>query len=313
MLGQEDQNPIQLKSKMLGPTTHVLSQCPLVSVLWHPHGVDGNCLVTVTEDAVVRLWELNFKDRWSFDTPSFGIDLRKLASGISETEDFRPDRLTRNRGFSVDRIGMNTAAACFGGTGSSDESPWSAMTLWIAMKEGDVYALCPLLPGKWQPSSTTLPSLSTSAMTKKAWLEEGSLSSEESQHCEDQYSWVSGLDSQEPMVIPGKDHFSLESEIYTRPLRPGIPKLQGPFQLLAQDDVELDLSDIHVIAAKLDTAKLMYGEEPNSDSGLGMDDEAGLSAAIICLLTRSGRVYSCIDLVGVEGQWLPSKKVRSSI
>ena len=308
-LGQNSHKPIPLKPRMIGPTTHVLSQSPLASVLWHPCGVDGSCLVTVTEDAAVRVWELNFKDHWSFDTPSLAIDLTKLACGVSEHEDFRPYKMTRNRGFSIDGIGMIVAAACFGGTGSSDESPWSAMTLWIAMKEGDVYALCPLLPGKWQPSSTTLPSLSASAISKKASIEEGSPPSEEAQQCEDQYRWISDLDNQDPRIIPAKDPFSSSSEIYNRPLRPTMPKLQGPFQFLAQDEVDLDLSDIHVIAAKVDGDELMHGEEPDSDSGLGMDDEAGISASIICLLTRSGRVYICVDLLGVEGQWLPSSRV----
>jgi len=309
LLGQPDRGPLRLRPKMIGPTTHVVSQSPIASILWHPYGVDGNCLVTLTEDAVVRLWELNFKDPWSFDSPSLDLDLQKLASGTSEKEDFKPNKLNRRRGFSVDGIGMNVASACFGGTGSSDESPWSAMTLWIAMKEGDVYALCPLLPGHWQPSSTTLASLSASAMSKQASMQEESLSPEESQQYEDQYKWISDIDGQDPKFVPGKDQFSLDTEIYTRPLRPSVPKLQGPFFLLSEDDVDLDLSDIHVIAAKIDSEELMYGEEPDSDSGLGMDDEGGLSASIICLSTKSGRVYLCVDLVGVEGQWLPRSKV----
>ena len=294
---------------MIGPTTHVLSQSPIASVLWHPYGVDSNCLVTLTEDAVVRLWELNLADRWSFDSPSLGIDLKKLASGVSEKEDFGPNKMTRNRGFSIDEIGMNVVSACFGGTGSSEESPWSAMTLWIAMQEGDIYALCPLLPGKWQPSSTTLPSLSASAMSKQASMEEDSLSPEELQQYKDQYQWISDIDGQDPKVIPGKDHFSLGLETYSRPSRPSVPKLQGPFRMSPEDDIDFDWSDIHVIAAKIDGEELMRGEEPDSDSGLGMDDDAGLSASVICLLTKSGRVYLCVDLLGVEGQWLPRSKV----
>ena len=308
-LGRTDKKSIRIKPKMIGPTTHVVSQSPLVSVLWHPFGAYGNCLVTITEDAEVRVWELNSKDSWSFDSPSLSIDLKKLASGVSEKEDFRAYSMNRNRGFSVDGIGMNVAAACFGGTGSSEESPWSAMTLWIAMREGDIYALCPLLPEKWQPSATTLASLSASAMTKQALMHEDSLQPEQIQQYEDQYRWISDIDGQDPMVVAGKDRFSFNPEIYARPLHPGIPKLQGPFQLLDEDDIDLDVSDIHVIAAKVDGEEIMDGEEADSDSGLGMADEAGLSAAIICLLTRTGRIYLSIDFIGVEGQWLPRSRV----
>lgn len=309
LLGQPNKGPLRIKPKMIGPTTHVVSQSSIASVLWHPYGVDGNCLVTLTEDAVVRLWEINFENSWSFDSPCVDIDLQKLASGSSEEEDFRPNELNRRRGFSVDGIGMDVASACFGGTGSSEESPWNAMTLWIAMKEGDIYALCPLLPEHWQPSSTTLASLSASAMSKQASIQEESLSSEESQQYEDQYIWISDIDSQDPRSVFGKGQLSYTTEIYTRPSRPSVPRLQGPFQLLAEDDFDLDLTDIHVIAAKIDGEELMYGEEADSDSGLGMDDEGGLSASIICLSTKSARVYLCVDLVGVEGQWLPRSKV----
>ena len=308
-LGRTDKKSIRIKPKMIGPTTHVVSQSPLVSVLWHPFGAYGNCLVTITEDAEVRVWELNFKDSWSFDSPSLSIDLKKLASGVSEKEDFRAYSMNRNRGFSVDGIGMNVAAACFGGTGSSEESPWSAMTLWIAIREGDIYALCPLLPEKWQPSATTLASLSASAMTKQASMHEDSLPSEQLQQYEDQYRWISDIDGQDPMVVAGKDRLPFNPEIYARPLHPSIPKLQGPFQLLDEDEIDLDVSDIHVIAAKVDGEEIMYGEEVDSDSGLGMDDEAGLSAAIICLLTRTGRIYLSVDFIGVEGQWLPRSRV----
>lgn len=312
-LDKVDTRPIQLRPKMIGPTTHVISQSPIATVLWHPLGADGNCLVTITEDAVVRLWELNFKDSWSFETPTVGLDLKKLASGTSEKEDFRPNSMNRNRGFSIDGVGMNVASASFGGSGSAEESPWNAMTLWIAMREGDVYALCPLLPRQWQPSSTTLASLSANAMSKQASLTAGALSSGEAQQCSDQYSWISDLDSQDPKIIPGKDQFSGGSEVYTCPLRPSVPKLQGPFQLLAEEEADLDLSDILVIAAKVDDEELMYGEDADSDSGLGMDDEAGLSASVVCLLTKTGRVYLCVDMMGVEGQWLPRSRVSNDL
>lgn len=70
---------------------------------------------------------------------------------------------------------------------------------------------------------------------------------------------------------------------------------------------ELELSDIHVIAAKVDAEELMVGED--LDSELDLIDDTCLSASVVCLMTRSGRVYLCLDLEGVEGQWLPRKRV----
>ena len=53
LLTAADTSPMKLKSYTLGPTTHVTSQAGVASALWHPLGVNGTCLVTVTVDAVV--------------------------------------------------------------------------------------------------------------------------------------------------------------------------------------------------------------------------------------------------------------------
>ena len=297
-----------MKAFAIGPTTHVLSQSQVASILWHPCGVAGNCLVTITVDAVVRLWEFNRDNRWSTDSPTLGIDLKKLVMGSSEEQDFAPGR-TRNRAFSLDSVGLEVASACFGGSGSSDESAWSATTLWFAMKGGDVYALCPLLPSKWQPPSTLMPSISTAAVGNIALTRGESQSSlEETRHYHDQYEWIRMIDSQDPLIVEGKDEHSPDIEVYSRPTSPGaVPRLQGPFQMFSEDtDEDLELSDIHVIPGKIDARALTSGDD--SDSEPDWMDEQGVSAAMVCLLTRGGRVYVCLDLEGVEGQWLPRKK-----
>lgn len=307
-LGQDDNKPIKLKTKMVAPTTHVLAQSPIASALWHPCGVGGSCFVTITADAVIRLWEFDFRDYMSFGTPSLAIDLKKLAVGRSTDEDFTPNRSNANRSFSLDSVGMEVASACFGGSGSSDESPWCAMTLWIAMKEGDVYALCPLLPSKWQPSSTTLPSLSAQAVSKMAFMQDSSVAPEEMQQCNDQYQWITDLDGQEPYLKT--DGLTSDAEVYCRPSKPSpTPKLQGPFQIFGDEYNENpEISDIHVIPATVDAEDLMDGEGSDNDSGLGMDEEIGLAASIVCLVTRNGRVNICLDIDGVQSQWLPKRR-----
>ena len=242
--------------------------------------------------------------------PSLAIDLKKLVVGSSEQENFAPDKFQRNRGFSSDNVGLEVASACFGGSGSSHESGWSAMTLWIAMKGGDVYALCPLLPSKWQPSWTLIPSLSTAAMSKDASKQTESSDPEDERQHQDQLEWVRDIDGQNPITLESAgDEFP--PEIYTRPSHPGpIPRLQGPFQMLPEDiDDDFEFADIHVIASKIDSEEFLDADDPDSEAE--MLDEGGVSAAVIVLVTRSGRVYVCLDLDGVEGQWLPRKKVGS--
>lgn len=271
-------------------------------------------MVTVTAEAVVRLWELNRSDRWSFDSPSLAIGLTKLEAATSNEDDVSPRRMGDSRGFSADAVDMEIASACFGGSGSPDGSAWSAMILWVVTNEGDIYALCPLLPSKWQPTSTQLPSLSAATVAKSAFQSTDEPASEhESRIQRDQYSWLSEIDNQIPFLVARDDNIAINDAIYSRPDHPGpIPRLQGPFQLSGGSLVDfLDVSDIYVIPPKLDIEELMLGENEGSEQGL-QEETDGLSATVICLLTTDGRVYLFLDLDEVEGQWLPAKALKQS-
>lgn len=294
---------------MLGPVTHVTTQSAIASALWHPLGKNGSCIVTITEDSAVRLWELDMGNRKTFETPTLSIDLRKLADATSIDQDFGASKLGTSKGFSPDSFDMEVASACFG---ERDSGGWSSMTLWIAMREGDVYALCPLLPEKWTPTPLLMASLSVSIVSKATLAKEDpELSEQEKLTSKQQWEWMQDLDIQDP-TMGGEE--GAETETYLRPARPGkIPKLQGPFDIEFQqeegDDEDFLLSDIFAISARVDTEELMFGEEDSLVSDEA--DHEGLSLGIICLLTNTGRVTICLDLDGVEAQWLPHNKTKS--
>ncbi|KAE8144863.1 hypothetical protein BDV25DRAFT_165908 [Aspergillus avenaceus] len=311
-LSSDDASPIRVKTYQLGPTTHVIPESPVVSALWHPLGTHSNlggCIVTVTADAAVRVWELDRNNHWSFDRPTLAVDLRKLVDGTSSDQDFAPSGFGKNKGFSADYVDMEVASACFGGSGSEMEDAWAPMTLWVAMKPGDLYALCPLLPTKWRAPATTVPSLSAAIIPKLATLEEDPVEFEEELiACRQQYDWLTEIDNQEPLHTVYDSDAGSESEIFTRPANPSaIPRLQGPFRIDTGDEVDdLDLCDLHVVAAKVDTDALMMGEDDELEVENNSDDK--LSATVICLSTGSGRIHVCLELDGVEGQWLPKAK-----
>jgi nucleoporin NUP82 len=306
-----DTGPMRLKTYTLGPTTHVTSQSGVASALWHPLGVNGTCLITVTEDAVVRVWELSAADRWSFDRPTLAIDLQKLADGTSLDQDFGASVSGMKKGFSPDSFEMEVASACFAGRGSGG---WSPMTLWIAMREGDVYALCPLLPEKWSPPPTLIPSLSVSIVAKVAAMEDDPTLSQQSKLlAQQQLAWMSDIDVQEPVHVDAGAG-EPPAELYMRPNKPGrVPKLQGPFDFelapeKSRDDLDGLLSDIYVIGTKIDSEQLMDGEEYELEND--EDQAKGLSIGVICLLTSSGRLSICLDVDGIEAQWLPKSKSK---
>ncbi|KAL1964952.1 hypothetical protein VTN77DRAFT_6152 [Rasamsonia byssochlamydoides] len=311
-LSGTDSSPIRLKTYQLGPTTHVIPESPVVSALWHPLGVHtnlGGCIVTVTADAAVRVWELDRNNHWSFDRPTLAIDLKKLVDGTSSDEDFSPLGFGKNKGFSADSFDMEVASACFGGTGQEGEDAWAPMTLWVAMRPGDLYALCPLLPSKWQAPPTTIPSLSAAIVPKLAAIEEDRPESEDELiACRQQYEWLKEIDSQDSLGAPPDSSPLSDMEILSRPNNPSaIPRLQGPFQFDAGEQIDdLDVTDLNVIPAKLDMDDLMTGED--DEFSLEENAQEGLSVTIICLSTASGRVHICLELEGVEGQWLPKAK-----
>ncbi|TGO29202.1 hypothetical protein BPAE_0017g00080 [Botrytis paeoniae] len=306
-----DNGPMKIKTFHLGPTTHVTSRSGISTALWHPLGVNGTCLVTITKDAVVRVWELSTTDRWSFDKPTLVVDLKKLADGVSADQDFGASVAGQPSKFSPDAFEMEVASACFAGRGSGG---WSPMTLWLAMREGDVYALCPLLPEKWAPPPTLIPSLSISIVSNIAAIEDDPAVTPGSKLlAQQQLDWMTDIDSQDPTQVQG----SLGEppiEVYTRPSRPGkVPRLQGPFDFEMAPEVEDDeddelFSDIYVIGPKLDAEELMDGE----DDELELDevDKEGCSMSVICLLTTTGRLSICLNLVGIEAQWLPRSNSR---
>ncbi|TKA74344.1 hypothetical protein B0A55_05518 [Friedmanniomyces simplex] len=300
-----DLSPLRLKTLQVGPTAHVLEQAPLMSAIWHPLSPSGNCLVTVTQDACVRLWELDSNNRSTFDEPSLAIDLKKLANATSTQIDFSASKYGVSTGFSPDNIEMQVAAACFGGQGRDDEHGWSSMTLWVAMGEGDVYSLCPLLPSKWRAPATMLPSLSTSVVAKvRAASGDSEITAAEKRVVDQQCTWLAELDNQDPMLQPREDEFDTV-EVYSRPAKPGpIPKLQGPFYMSTELDSG-DVTDICVIAAKIDDDAVYDDEFEETDAA------DGLSVGVICLATSNGKVHVCLDLDGVEAEWLPLKRPRS--
>ncbi|TGO16981.1 hypothetical protein BTUL_0022g00830 [Botrytis tulipae] len=307
-----DNGPMKIKTFHLGPTTHVTSRSGISTALWHPLGVNGTCLVTITKDAVVRVWELSTTDRWSFDKPTLVVDLKKLADGVSADQDFGASVAGQPSKFSPDAFEMEVASACFAGRGSGG---WSPMTLWLAMREGDVYALCPLLPEKWAPPPTLIPSLSISIVSNIAAIEDDPTVTQGSKLlAQQQLDWMTDIDNQDPTQVQG----SLGEppiEVYARPSRPGkVPRLQGPFDFEMAPEVEDDeddelLSDIYVIGPKLNAEELMDGEE-EEELELDEVDKEGCSMSVICLLTTTGRLSICLDLVGIEAQWLPRSNSR---
>ena len=218
--------------------------------------------------------------------------MRKLADGYSCDQDFEPSGFGKTRGFSVDDFDMELSSACFGGRGNEDEEPWAAMTLWTAMRNGDIYALCPLLPSKWKPTATTIPSLSTAAVSRMASIPAENASQDERRAADQQYEWVSELDNYDVQLVDSVDGLG-QTEVSLRPQNPSaIPRLQGPFAVQSEDiDNDIEISDIFVFPAKLDEEELLSGED--EDDGFDLVGQTGVPFTTICVGYARERALVC--------------------
>lgn len=296
-----DTSDIKLKTYQLGPTIHVMDEAPLASVLWHPLAAASattDCLTTVTTTAAVRLWEFTQSDHWSFNNPTLAIDMRKLADGTALDQNFEPAGFGTNRGFSVDEFDMVAAAATWGGQGRENEDPWAAMTLWVAMSNGNVYALCPLLPSKWRPAPTTIPAITTSVVASMATMDSEDLDADERKAADQRYEWIQELDSEDLASADLHD-----PSVRFRPDSPSaIPRLQGPFEIPMDEFDDVEITDILVIPANLDEEDLFSGEDDYD-----VVASKNLPFTIVCLATADDVVDVMLEMEGVVGQWLPKQ------
>ncbi|KAB8527780.1 hypothetical protein FH972_025432 [Carpinus fangiana] len=288
-----DTTPIRLKCFQLGPTDHVLERSQIASTLWHPLGVNGTCLVTITVDAVARMWELDTENRWSFDRPALAVDLKKLANGTGVGGDFSPSKYSTSKGFSPDDFELEVATAYFGGKGQEHENVWASLTLWIAMKNGDIYALCPFIPSRWTAPHSLVSSI-VSAVSMKSNADDTS----DMQTLSKQITWASDIDEQ-------TNSTATETGIYKRPSHTSsVPTLQGPLRIQPDTDDVFDVTDMFVIA----------GKEVDEDAELAEVDESeqdrdSMQVGFVLVGTSDGRIHVCLDVAGVEARW-PSKSHR---
>ncbi|KAF1835604.1 hypothetical protein BDW02DRAFT_522689 [Decorospora gaudefroyi] len=297
----EDDGPLKPKTFQLGPTVHVLEESPVATTLWHPLGYHGRCLVTITKAGVVRLWEINRADRSTFSEPSLSIDLPKLANAISDQDDLSASKFGASKGFSPDSVELEVASACFGDFPEQEGvHGWAPMTLWIATVPGDVYALCPLLPSKWQLVEspgihTFLETLTSSININYAELsEDDTPPKDDLKTSEKQVSWLSDILYEEPFIEERPQGDSVK--VFARPTSaPAVPLLQGPF-VITPDVDDFELSDMIVFSLKT----LSESDEEETAEGL--------PTAVVCLLTDTSKVHVCLDLEGIVGRWLPSPK-----
>ncbi|TFY82602.1 hypothetical protein EWM64_g1412 [Hericium alpestre] len=268
---------IDCKSIQVGQFYHAsASSAPIARVEWHPWGDAGSTLVVVTMDGKLREYDI------SVDTEE-----------PQQTVSFVPEEKKSKTFNATDASEREVASFCFG-KGKAD---WGPLTVYAAMKSGDVYAICPYMPRNASIPSSYIHALDCFVAAKKEYLEQFNSSASTrslSVTYDYQQKFVNALLKQLP---PGS---VFPSTSRSMPLHPPNtikcpPMRQGPF-LLQPSPRLIDGSDG---ADATDIIYLAFGNASDNSEDEGETERLGL----LLLTFQDGKIDVCLDVDKVEALW----------
>lgn len=127
-----------VKALRVGAYYHAPHGCaPIAQVAWHPLGRDGASLLVLTDDALLREYDV-LRD---LDEPQQTIacvpDAGKAHAALSAEDEDASCAVAFALGDAALAGASDAPDAC---------APWLLLTLFVLMRNGDVWAVCPVLP-----------------------------------------------------------------------------------------------------------------------------------------------------------------------
>lgn len=264
------------------PAAEVIATGPVADVCWHPLSSKASNLLLLTRDAFLRSYEL---DRGT--EADYELDLYAL-QGIPRAQN----------SFSPDADEFLPVRMAFGPT--EGEPSWSLFTLYLLLRNSDLYALCPLLPLHPLPLQAPLQRLAGLVAHKgnraaKAALAGSSRAAARRNVYRAQTRWISSLLGQMSFVA----NFG-ESE-WSRPRQERLC-LQGPYLLQPPPSESANACDLLCLQVSNLTLLALAHTDGRVDLAVEVDPVEALwqSGASVPPLTLS--VYESIDLLCPDDQ-----------
>ncbi|KAK6501734.1 hypothetical protein TWF481_009561 [Arthrobotrys musiformis] len=221
---------IALKCFKLEPTS---TQAPsrILRAIFHPLGARP-CVVVLTEDAMIHLYEIEFNKDDPTVEPTESLDVKQMLG------------IDRNSSYLIDDI--EPTSICFGGVGSI----WSIFTLYILMRNGEIYSLCPFLPSKWMLDSDFLDELKFELQAHKEVRDsvDTTIPAADRHNSKQICYWIHEVSRLIRVQNLANGHDELDEEpagyILTKPALPDLtaPLLQGPYLLQPAPEDNFDES-----------------------------------------------------------------------
>ncbi|OUM64965.1 hypothetical protein PIROE2DRAFT_69154 [Piromyces sp. E2] len=247
----------------------------IVKAAWHPLSSTNSHLVILSSDGCLRLFDVFSESKEPEQRYFIGPQY------YNEYKEFTSSVYIPGRSISGNSEEMETVSFTFG---NGDD--WEIFTIYVLMKNGDVYAICPFLPSKSTVKKSLLENLSLSI--EQRWKESDPEDLVIDQQYRLQRCWIStvlqnlkpvktsDLAEDEEVIING--NISRFKDIH--------PIIQGPFLLQpAPIDYDPDHCDVDNVASSI----VSLNTEPFS---------------IIVIAFTNGKVDVCLNVAPVEALWM---------
>ncbi|KAF8665610.1 hypothetical protein AX16_000066 [Volvariella volvacea WC 439] len=267
---------IDCKTVAVGQFYHASATAtPIAKIDWHPWGDAGSTLLVMTIDGKLREYDISMDNEEPTQVLSF-VPERRTKSYVAEDSSER-----EVASFSL-------------GKGRAD---WGPLTVYVVMKSGDVYAICPYMPKNASIPSSYVHSLECFISAKQEFLSKDSsaASKDFSTLYDYQRKYVTALLKQLP---PGTVFPATSRSV---PMHPpttikASPARQGPFLLqpsprLLEGSEGGDATDIAYLTFGVD-------EDPNDADGAQTEH-----LGVVLLAYQDGKVDLCLDVEKVEARW----------
>jgi len=249
----------------------------IVKAAWHPLSSTNSHLVILSSDGCLRLFDVSSESKEPEQRYFIGPQY------YNEYKSYNSSLYIPGRSISGNSEEMETVSFTFG---SGDD--WEIFTIYILMKNGDVYAICPFLPSKSTVKKSLLENLSLSI--EQRWKESDPEDLVADQQYRLQRCWISTvLQNLKPVKINDLDENGEEEVIINGNIsrfKDIHPVIQGPFLLQpAPIEFDPDECDLDNIASSIISLKT----EPFS---------------IIVIAFTNGKVDVCLNVAPVEALWM---------
>ncbi|RKO87360.1 hypothetical protein BDK51DRAFT_46109 [Blyttiomyces helicus] len=140
---------VVLKTLSVGSIYHSSEFARIVKVLWHPLSYGDSHLAVLSSDGYLRMYNV------PIDCEEPERVFHFFDPALCETGGFPTSRRNRRGMFDADKAEKETISFCFG----SINGGWEMFTAYGLSQNGDIYALCPVMPNRSRLTNANIAAL----------------------------------------------------------------------------------------------------------------------------------------------------------